>query len=371
MTPPRRRKAGREHWPRYMTTGGGGRSYYYARVVNGEAKQVSLGSDEVEAIRTALALTAEIDRQLAAAPALGGPRLRDEIPRFTAWRTEHRRLSAKTLQDEAQMLAKVDQAFGELTPNQLDQRAVSAFVWGFKPRMGKRVKSTFGQLLDFCKGHGALAGDNLARNALTRRAERQRRRLELAEFWRIQAAAPPWLARSMVFALHTLLRPCDLVRIRFEDYSDGVLQVRPNKAGAGVEALPLRLQVSAELDAAIRACRDDVASPYIVHRAPARRIARDRMAREHPTQLTEDSLSRAFAEARGRASVGGKNPPSLVEIRALGANQYEAAGWSRAQIQSLMGHRDEATTQIYLSHHAEQWIESPAGLALTQQEAKK
>lgn len=41
-------------------------------------------------------------------------------------------------------------------------------------------------------------------------------------------------------------------------------------------------------------------------------------ARTHHTQALPKQLSRAFAEARDEAKIGGDNPPTFHEIRSLG-----------------------------------------------------
>ena len=67
-------------------------------------------------------------------------------------------------------------------------------------------------------------------------------------------------------------------------------------------------------------------------------------------------VTRAFAEARDSlpdlAAMEPERRPTFHEIRALGGRMYEESGWTRSEIQALMGHADEEMTEHYLQGHA-------------------
>lgn len=50
------------------------------------------------------------------------------------------------------------------------------------------------------------------------------------------------------------------------------------------------------------------------------------------------------------------DPPTLHEIRSLGASLYREAGWPEGQVQLLLGHSDIQMTRHYLEGH-----EAPVG----------
>lgn len=75
-------------------------------------------------------------------------------------------------------------------------------------------------------------------------------------------------------------------------------------------------------------------------------------------------LSRAFAEARDAATVGGENPPTFHEIRSLGGALLRGSGWTVGQVQALMTHTSESMTEHYLDGHDVPWTEVRPGITL-------
>ena len=77
-------------------------------------------------------------------------------------------------------------------------------------------------------------------------------------------------------------------------------------------------------------------------------------------------LTRAFANLRDRTSLHpAVNPPTLHEIRGLGANLYRKAGWEDSAVQLLLGHATESMTRGYLDKHKPDTVVTPiAGLRL-------
>ena len=108
------------------------------------------------------------------------------------------------------------------------------------------------------------------------------------------------------------------------------------------------------------------ASPYLIHRLPrrARPTCLRAEERTHHTQLLPEQISRAFAAARDAAGIGGKNPPTLHEIRSLGGALLCQAGWTVEQIQALMGHSATAMTEHYLAGHEQPSQQISTGLSL-------
>ncbi len=112
----------------------------------------------------------------------------------------------------------------------------------------------------------------------------------------------------------------------------------------------LKIALGTELAALLKRAKDDVASPYVVHRLPGKARPRDKRAkgRDHHTQVLPEQLSRAFADARDEAKIAGENPPTFHEIRSLGGALLQEAGWTLQQVQALMGHSSEAMTKVDL-----------------------
>ena len=152
--------------------------------------------------------------------------------------------------------------------------------------------------------------------------------------------------------------------MRFDAIEDGYLPVRQQKGRRHNTGL-VRIEITPELNALLDRCRDSVESPFILHKQPERRSAKLSAKREHPTQLTAEQLTRAFADIRNelgiQASLPRRDRPTFHEIRALCAHLCSESAWTTAQIADLLGHEDEKTTEGYLSdhHQQERWHITP------------
>jgi integrase len=197
-------------------------------------------------------------------------------------------------------------------------------------------------------------------------AGKQRQRLTEDAYRAIWKVAAPWLRNAMDLSLLTLLRREDIVSLRFADVRDGALWVVPGKT-EGTTGVRLKIAVAGDLADVLARCRDDVLSPFLIHRFPEKARPQRLRAREceHHTQVLPEQLSRAFADAREQAGVGGEDPPTFHEIRSLGgALLREQQTCTVAQVQALMAHSDAAMTAHYLGGHERPWTEIAPALRL-------
>lgn len=244
-------------------------------------------------------------------------------------------------------------------------------VWIRGKTTSARSRQTYRLLLDWIFGCALQEGwidENPAAQLRKFHHTRQRERLTLDVYKAIHAAAPAWLQNAMDLSLVTLLRREDVAALAFADHHDDALWVVPEKTDAST-MLKLKIAVNDELAALIKRCRDDVLSPYMVHRLPgkARPKQSQAKARRHHTQVLPEQITRAFADVRDALELGGDNPPTFHEIRSLGgALLMTERGWSKSQVQALMGHASEAMTTVYLEGHEVPWIEVQPGLSLPQ-----
>lgn len=194
---------------------------------------------------------------------------------------------------------------------------------------------------------------------------RQRQRLTTDMYTAIRQHAPTWLQNAMDLSLMTLLRREDVVSLRFTDVRDGRLYVVPTKT-EGSTRVRLNIALGDDALAVIARARDDVVSPFIVHRLPEKARPSDMRAkaRQHHTQVLPEQLTRAFAGARDAAGVTGDNPPTFHEIRSLGGALLQDAGWTIDQVQALMGHASAAMTEHYLEGHEAPWQDVATGIKL-------
>ncbi|WLG53835.1 phage integrase Arm DNA-binding domain-containing protein [Pseudomonas sp. FP1742] len=144
-----------------------------------------------------------------------------------------------------------------------------------------------------------------------------------------------------------------------------VVQQKTTKAS---DAAWIRFKVTEELQAVISRCRDDIASPYLVHRRPDRLKQKQAQTKDHWTQIEERYLTRAFKEARELAGCykGWKEEemPGFHEVRALSLHLYKKAGKDG---QKIAGHASEGMTKNYQRDHEEViWSEAIPDLNISE-----
>lgn len=102
------------------------------------------------------------------------------------------------------------------------------------------------------------------------------------------------------------------------------------------DAAWIRFRVTPELQAVISRCRDNVASPYLVHRRPERLKQKQAQTKDHWTKIEERYLTRAFKAAREDAGCyadwSDEEMPGFHEVRALSLHLYKKAQIGRAHV---------------------------------------
>lgn len=233
------------------------------------------------------------------------------------------------------------------------------------------LKKLFGYAMD-----ESLMDDNPAsRKRMRKTASKERRRLTLEQYKLIHAAAPVWLQTAMDLALQTTHARLEVSRIKynikrpdegkcgcvwFDEPKNGIygiLYIHRQKVEKK-EASHVAIPIGDELKRIIDKSRDNVASPFVVHRLPERQ---NKLSKEvtHRTQLTPDYISRSFSDVRDQVGVATTFPveqrPTFHEIRALAAHLIDQMGISP---QARMAHTDAESTKIYTANHV-QWVEVP------------
>ena len=220
--------------------------------------------------------------------------------------------------------------------------------------------------------------DNPAtRKKMRRTEEKKRQRLSLDNFKAIRRAAEPWLRTAMDLALQTTHARLEVSRIRYSisEPKDGVCGCvwlsQPENGIYGTlyihrqkvqkkEASHVAIPIGEELKRIIDDSRDNVASPFIVHRIPDRQVKRSKEV-SHPTQVAPDYLSRSFSATRDKLGLCDKlamdERPTFHEIRALAAHLFDKQG---IDPQGRMAHSDAKSTKIYTQNHID-WVVVPHG----------
>jgi len=122
-------------------------------------------------------------------------------------------------------------------------------------------------------------------------------------------------------------------------------------------AIPIGTALKAITDAS----RDNIASPFVVHRLPPTNSNPISQEVQHPTQVAPDYLSRVFSALRDHLGITSSIPiaerPTFHEIRALAAHLFKIQGMDP---QARMAHTDAKSTRIYTQNHVN-WVEIPHG----------
>ena len=149
-----------------------------------------------------------------------------------------------------------------------------------------------------------------------------------------------------------------LASIRRADISDDILHVARSKTG-----VKIKIHIGRSLATIIDRCLDgDLISPWLLHQPVS--ANKNRIAQK----LAPATLSRWFMRVRDRSKLYAHlqplERPSFHEIRSLGAHLMEQAGYDKAVIQALLGHKQARMTELYLDRYEQRWIEVTGGLEL-------
>jgi len=362
---PRPRSKSRAGWPANLYTSGRGGFKYRHPVTKAETW---MGTDKAKAFAAAKKLNALLtpSDDLVARVVGSGKTVADALAVFRADDLPHRGWGAKTAAWYEVFLRRIEADIGTRELDGLTVKDCAEYIRGVtdSPRSRQTYRLVLGWILA-CAVQEGWIDTNPAE--LTRKFAhaRKRARLTLDDYQAIHAHAEPWLQNAMDLSLLTLLRREDVAALRFADVHDDALWVVPRKT-EGTTSVRLRIRLTADLAALVARCRDSVVSPYLVHRLPEKAKPRGKGAagRVHHTQVMPEQITRAFAEARDAAGIGGESPPTFHEIRSLGGALLREQGWTLQQVQALMGHASETMTSVYLEGHEAPWSEVEPGLSL-------
>lgn len=130
------------------------------------------------------------------------------------------------------------------------------------------------------------------------------------------------------------------------------------------KASHVAIPIGGELKRIIDESRDNVASPFVVHRTSDRQVKRSKEV-SHPTQVAPDYLSRSFSALRDKLGLCDKmameERPTFHEIRTLAAHLFDQQG---IVPQGRMAHSYAKSTKIYTQNHID-WVIVPHGEILS------
>ncbi|CRX53854.1 integrase [Yersinia enterocolitica] len=290
--------------------------------------------------------------------------------------------AAATKADWESDKVRVKEYFFNIPTCDIDLEHVNGFIQHYhadaSANVQNRKASFLKKLFSYAVDESLMMDNPAARKKMRRTSGKIRRRLSIEDFIKIRNVADRWLRTAMDLAIQTAQARLEVSRIRYnisqpkegvcgcQMYDEpvngihGMLYIHRQKV-QHKEASHVAIPIGNALKSIIDNSRDNIASPYIVHRLPLKRSNPTSKEVRHPTQVAPDYLSRAFSTLRDQVGVGANLPmeqrPTFHEIRALAAHLFKMQGMDP---QARMAHSDAKSTQIYTENHVE-WVKVPHG----------
>ena len=306
-------------------------------------------------------------------------------PRLRLGDGQKEAMSRKTYIGYTGLIRTLNKEFGELPLNDttFDVNRLSRFLEQQTPNMAMVYRRVLSILFNKAMSRGYMK-TNPALMTEKSVLVVSRKRLTFDLFTAIRKEAEPWVQRAMDLAIHLGIRAGDVSALRWENIvtekNETYLLIRPQKGRHNKKAVGLKMRLEEPLLSILSSCRDNAASPYILH-FPHRDGSQEKFTGK---ALSEQYLSRQFKKARLRVF---KTRPDLFmtpdesdslgkKLRPMTAGEYPSwheirslAGWlvERAKqdggksTQKFLGHEDLSTTEIYLSRRPIEWIEVNVG----------
>lgn len=279
-------------------------------------------------------------------------------------------------------IERVKEFFRDIYSCDIELEHVNGYVRKYHSDASANVQnrkvSFLKKLFSYAVDESIMMYNPAERKKMRRVESKVHRRLSLADYLKIHKAAPLWLQTAMDLALQTTHARLEVSRIRYsikqpgegicgcvwltepKDDIYGTLYIHRQKV-QHKEASHVAIPIGGVLKNIIERSRDNVASPYVVHRLPLKRSNPTSKEVRHPTQVAPDYLSRSFSALRDQVGVGSGLPdeqrPTFHEIRALSAFLFNKKG---IDPQGRMAHSDSKSTRIYTENHI-QWVCVPHG----------
>ncbi|EOH6333327.1 TPA: phage integrase Arm DNA-binding domain-containing protein [Citrobacter koseri] len=305
----------------------------------------------------------------------------EHVDHIMARAIEDERPSQSTLDDWNNDVLRVKEFFINIPACDIELEHVNAYINQYHADASANVQnrkvSFLKKLFSYAVDESLMFENPATRKKMRRIEEKKRQRLSLDQFTAIRRAAEPWLRTAMDLALQTTHARLEVSRIRYsisepkngvcgcvwlpqpENGIYGTLYIHRQKVQKK-EASHVAIPIGEELKRIIDDSRDNVASPYVVHRIPDRQVKRSKEV-SHPTQVAPDYLSRSFSSLRDRLGLCDHlkmdERPTFHEIRALAAHLFDKQG---IDPQGRMAHSDAKSTKIYTQNHID-WVVVPHG----------
>lgn len=330
--------------------------FYYKNPTNG--KQKGLGRDRAHAFSEARAANAVL-------ATLKPSSLADWVAgkvdyTLAEWLPVYKELWKEKVEPKPESIAAAESYLRRLAEAEFASRRmpdistsmIAQYLEAYKVERGatsaKQMRSKLRDVFRWAETQGVIEkGRSPVAATMAPKVKVVRERLSLEQFLAIRDQAPVWLRNAMNLALVTGQRRGDVLAMKFMAWRDGRLHVAQGKSDGetrlaldGAIGLPA---VGLTIAGVVRACRDDVASHFLVHHV------RHQGKTKPGHCVAAKGLADAFAEARVAARVEpkeGRTPVTFHEIRSLAQRLYREQ-FGAAFAQALLGHKNAETTEKY------------------------
>ena len=351
---PRPRTGANKHLPQNLYFDARRSTYRYRRPTDG--KWFQFGSDRIRAIDAAKQLNLEFMRGADLVGAVMGNTsgsFAGFLDKYEAEILPPRELAKGTLGLYAVHFRRFRRHFEGKAVDQITIRMVAELLDTLTPRSANQSRALLVDIFNHAASKG-LCPDNPASSTINRIEKKQRKRHTVEGLKAIREVSPPWLRNAIDLALITAQRRSDILDMRFDGVRDGYLYLVQKKTAKASDTAWIRFKVTEELQTVITRCRDNVASPFLIHRKPQRLLQKQAQTKEHWTKVEDRFLTRSFKEARELAGCYAdwkeEEMPGFHEVRALSLHLYKRAGKDG---QSIAGHASETMTKNYQKDHAD------------------
>ena len=357
---PRPRKKGNHGLPPNLYANG--KAYRYKRPDTGTWH--GMGTDKQKAIQAAKVLNAQLMHPDDLVAVVLGTQctMAQFLDSYETDVLPQRDLAKATLDLCAVRIRQVRATMGDIAMDQITIRHIARFLDGLTARSSNQARGLLVDVFAHAIAKG-LCEENPAAATIPRIEKKKRKRHTVEGVAAIRANSPAWLQNAIDLALVTAQRREDVLSMRFEDVKDGALHVIQGKTKKKTDAGWLRLPLTPALAEIINRCRDNVPSPYLVHRLPDRKVKKG----SHWTKVDNRYLTRAFKAARDAAGcyshLSPEEMPGFHELRALSLHLYKKAGKDG---QKIAGHASRKMTRNYEADHEDVvWSEAVPDLDIS------
>lgn len=363
---PRRRRAGNRDLPPNLYRNKNKGTFIYRNPNTG--KRHGMGSNKQKAVAAARKLNAILIKHVNLVDKVigAGSTLAEFISYYAEEVLPERELAKATLGLYDVRIRQITAVLGAHLVDEVTVMQVADFLDTLTARSANQARALLVDIFNhaIAKGH---CGENPAAITIPRKEKKMRKRHTAEGVKAIYGAAESWLRNAIDLALITAQRREEIVLMRFSDIKDDGLYVVQQKTRRQSDAGWIKFSLTPQLQEVLARCRDDVPSPFLVHRKPVRIPSKKQMGDRHWTQVTCDYLTKAFRAARDKSGaydhLEPNERPTFHELRAYSLHLYKKTG---RDAQTIAGHARAEMTKNYQADHDEiVWSEAVADLDLS------